>query len=34
VLSLDDIIDQLVGELQSVAGSIRTGRAIEQTLRP
>ncbi len=34
VLSLDDVIDSLVGQLQEVAGSIRTEQAVEHALRP
>ena len=34
VLSLDDVLEVLAGELQNVAGSIRTERAIEGSLRP
>jgi CBS domain-containing protein len=34
VLSIDDIIDALVGELEDVAGSIRSEQLIEHTLRP
>ena len=34
VLSLDDIIDALVGELAAVAGSIRSEQLIEHSLRP
>jgi CBS domain-containing protein len=34
VLSLDDIIDALVGELADVAGSIRSEQLIEHYLRP
>jgi len=34
VLSLDDIIDALAGELANVAGSIRNEQRIEGTLRP
>jgi len=34
VLSLDDVIDTLVGELKDVAGSIRSEQLIEHTLRP
>jgi CBS domain-containing protein len=34
VLSLDDIIDALVGELEDVAGSIRSEQLIEHSLRP
>ena len=34
VLTLDDIIDALVGELQDVAGAIRSEQLIEYSLRP
>ena len=34
VLSLDDILDTLAGQLQDVAGSIRNERRIETALRP
>lgn len=34
VISLDDIIDQLVGELEDAAGSIRSEQAIEHAVRP
>jgi CBS domain-containing protein len=34
VLSLDDVLEVLAGELQNVAGSIRNERVIEGTLRP
>lgn len=34
VLSLDDIMNSLVGQLQNVTGSIRTEQIIEQCLRP
>jgi CBS domain-containing protein len=34
VLSLDDVIDSLVAQLQDVAGSIRTEQAVEHALRP
>jgi CBS domain-containing protein len=34
VLSLDDIIDALVGELENVAGSIRSEQLIEHSFRP
>lgn len=34
VLSLDDVLDVLAGELQNVAGSIRNEQVIEGTLRP
>ena len=34
VLSLDDVIDALVAQLQDVAGSIRTEQMVEHTLRP
>jgi CBS domain-containing protein len=34
VISLDDIIDSLVGELQNVAGAIRSEQLIEHSLRP
>ena len=34
VLSLDDILEVLAGELQSVAGSVRNERLIEGSLRP
>lgn len=34
VLSLDDVIEALSGELQNIAGSIRNERLIEGTLRP
>jgi CBS domain-containing protein len=34
ILSLDDVLDVLAGELQDVAGSIRNGRRIEGVLRP
>lgn len=34
ILSLDDVLDVLAGELQNVAGSIRNEQVIEGTLRP
>jgi CBS domain-containing protein len=34
ILSLDDVLDALGAQLQSVAGSIHKERAIEGTLRP
>jgi CBS domain-containing protein len=34
ILSLDDVLDALAGELQNVAGSIRNEQVIEGTLRP
>lgn len=34
VISLDDIIDKLVGELEDAAGSIRSEQMIEHALRP
>jgi CBS domain-containing protein len=34
VLSLDDVIYSLVGQLQDVAGSIRSEQLIEHSLRP
>jgi len=34
ILSLDDVLDVLAGELQNVAGSIRHGRDVEGALRP
>ena len=34
VLSLDDVLEVLAGELQSIAGSIRNERVIERSLRP
>jgi CBS domain-containing protein len=34
VLSLDDVLDWLSGQLQNVAGSIRNEQVIEGTLRP
>lgn len=34
VISLDDIIDELVGELEDAAGSIRSEQMIEHSLRP
>jgi len=34
VLSLDDVLEVLAGELQNVAGSIHNERVIEGTLRP
>jgi CBS domain-containing protein len=34
ILSLDDVLDVLAGELEDVAASIRYGRRIEGTLRP
>ncbi len=34
VVSLDDIVNHLAGELQDVAGSIRNQRRIEDALRP
>lgn len=34
VISLDDIIDALVGELQDVAGAIRSEQLVEHSLRP
>jgi CBS domain-containing protein len=34
VISIDDIIDALVGELEEVAGSIRGEQLIEHALRP
>ena len=34
VLSLDDVLDALAGEMTDVAGSIRHGRQMEDALRP
>jgi CBS domain-containing protein len=34
VISIDDIIDALVGELEDVAGAIRSEQLIESALRP
>jgi CBS domain-containing protein len=34
VLSLDDVLEVLAGELQNVAGSVHNERVIEGTLRP
>ena len=34
VISLDDIIDRLVSELEDAAGSIRSEQAIEHAVRP
>jgi CBS domain-containing protein len=34
ILSLDDVLDVLAGELHDVAGSIRNEQVIEGTLRP
>jgi CBS domain-containing protein len=34
VISMDDIIDSLVGELEDVAGAIRSEQLIEHSLRP
>ncbi len=34
VLSIDDVLEVLAGELQNVAGSIRNERVIEGSLRP
>ncbi len=34
ILSLDDVLDVLAGELQNVAGSIRNEQVIEGSLRP
>jgi hypothetical protein len=34
VLSLDNVLDALAGELLDVAGSIRNERRIERELRP
>jgi len=34
VLSLDDVLEVIAGELQNVAGSIRNERVIEGSLRP
>ena len=34
VLSLDDVLEVLAGEMQNVAGSIRNERVIEGSLRP
>jgi CBS domain-containing protein len=34
VLSLDDVLYSLVGQLQDVAGSIRTEQLVEHSLRP
>lgn len=34
ILSMDDVLDVLAGELQNVAGSIRNEQVIEGTLRP
>jgi CBS domain-containing protein len=34
VISMDDIIDSLVGELEDVAGAIRSEQLIEHALRP
>jgi CBS domain-containing protein len=34
VISLDDIIDALVGELRDVAGAVRNERRLERSFRP
>jgi CBS domain-containing protein len=34
IVSLDDVLDLLAGELQNVAGSVRNEQVIEGTLRP
>jgi len=34
VLSLDEVVDTLAGELSDVAGSIRAGQRTEEVLRP
>jgi hypothetical protein len=34
ILSLDDVLDALAAQLQSVAGSIHKERAMEGALRP
>jgi CBS domain-containing protein len=34
VLSLDDVMDKLVGELEDAAGAIRSEQMIEHSLRP
>ncbi|HVN46137.1 MAG TPA: CBS domain-containing protein [Steroidobacteraceae bacterium] len=34
VLSLDDVLEVLAGDLQNLAGSIRNERVIERSLRP
>ena len=34
IVSLDDMLDVLAGELQNIAGSIRNEQVIEGTLRP
>jgi CBS domain-containing protein len=34
IISLDDVLDFLAGQLQNLAGSIRNERVIEGTLRP
>ena len=34
VLSLDDVLEVLAGELQNLAGSVRNERAIEGSVRP
>jgi CBS domain-containing protein len=34
ILSLDDIVDVLAGELADVAGSIRSGQLVESSVRP
>jgi CBS domain-containing protein len=34
VLSLDEVLEALAGELQSVAGSIRKELLVEESLRP
>jgi hypothetical protein len=34
VISLDDIIDKLVCELEDAAGSVRSEQLVEHTLRP
>jgi CBS domain-containing protein len=34
VISIDDIVDALVGELEDVAGAIRSEQLIESALRP
>jgi len=34
VISLDDVVEGLARQFQNVASSIRTGQAVEKTLRP
>jgi CBS domain-containing protein len=34
VLALDDVIDALVGELEQVAGAVRSEQMVERSLRP